>query len=798
MKLINIVLSLQKHASVVVVLMLLFSTVLADADFRPVFNPTLSTLRANGPIKIDGELGDAGWRGVGHATNFVERFPGENTKPEVRTDAYITYDDNYLYVGFVCYDDPADIRATMIQRDQFNGDDMVGVLIDTYGEASWAYELYVNPYGVQKDMLWTMVGGEDDGFDLIWESAAQITDSGYQVEIAVPFASMRFPNREEQSWRVEFWRNRPRDSRYQYSWGANDRDEQCFACKWGTVNGIKNVYPGKGFEILPTVVGRQSGYRLPRSAEAPFENEDPDAELSLGGKYSISSSMTVEGYYNPDFSQVEADAAQIDVNSTIALLFPERRPFFQEGADLFRTYFNSFYTRTVWNPEYAAKFTGRTERNGIGFMTALDENSPYTSPFEEEGRLIDAGKSYVNVLRGQRTFGNGSQAGFMLTDRRFEDGGSGSVVSLDGRIRLSRTLSIIGQLVGTHTEEPDHFNPFLDSLLSVTPDTLDQQVRDSVMDAREWFDHDKYTAELDGETFYGHAFIAELRRFGRNWSFIWDYNEVAPSYRTQTGYDPWNNQRNSFIFGQYTFYPTGSIFERISPQINVDGRWNFDGTRKWRHATVSLNSNLRVAQTSSGLNYERGEELWGGIQYDGLWAVRFYANSRLNDQLGLGFNISVGKNPALSVDVPGDEVSAFVFVDLKPLDRLTIESNVRQIKSTDVEDATELFRQFIGRVRFQYQMNPRLSLRMVVQHNDLKLKYRFTGAGDLHVKDLPVYESKGWDIDPLVTYRINPFSVFYVGSTHDYHDLNNDPAASSKWSMTERHFFMKLQYLFQI
>jgi hypothetical protein len=618
------------------------------------------------------------------------------------------------------------------------------------------------------------------------------------VEIAVPFASMRFPNREEQSWRVEFWRNRPRDSRYQYSWGANDRDEQCFACKWGTVNGIRNVYPGRGFEILPTVVGRQSGYRLARSAEVPFENEDPDAELSLGGKYSISSSMTVEGYYNPDFSQVEADAAQIDVNSTIELLFPERRPFFQEGADLFRTYFNSFYTRTVWNPQYAAKFTGRTERNSIGFMTALDENSPYTAPFEEEGTLMDAGKSYVNVLRGQRTFGNGSQAGFMLTDRRFEGGGSGSIVSLDGRIRLSRTLSIIGQLVGAHTEEPDHFNPFLDSLLSATPDTLDQHIRDSVMDAREWFDHDKYTAALDGESFYGHALITELRRFGRNWSFIWDYNEVAPSYRTQTGYDPWNNQRNSFIFGQYTFYPTGSIFERISPQINVDGRWNFDGTRKWRHATVSLNSSLRVAQAFGGLDYERGEELWGGIQYDGLWTVRFYTDSRLNDQLGFGFNISAGKNPALSADVLGDEMSASAFADLKPLDRLTIESNIRQIKSTDVEDGTELFRQFIGRIRLQFQMNPRLSLRMVVQYNDLKLKYRFHGAENWHVKDLPVYESKRWDIDPLVTYRINPFSVFYIGSTHDYHDLNNDPTASSKWGMTERHFFMKLQYLFQI
>jgi hypothetical protein len=165
--------------------------------------------------------------------------------------------------------------------------------------------------------------------------------------------------------------------------------------------------------------------------------------------------------------------------------------------------------------------------------------------------------------------------------------------------------------------------------------------------------------------------------------------------------------------------------------------------------------------------------------------------------IGGGINLSYGRNPALSVGVAGTETSLAAFADLKPFDRLTIEPTISQINSTDVDGGTELFRQFIGRTRIQFQFNPQLSIRMVVQYNDLKMKYRFSGAENWPVIDLPIYKSKRWDFDPLITYQISPFSVFYIGSTHDYHDLNNDPDKSSNWRMTERHFFMKLQYLFQ-
>ena len=288
--------------------------------FEPVYNPSLETVRVAEAIKIDGKLDDAGWRSAGRAGNFVERSPGENIKPLVETEAFITYDDDHLYVAFVCLDDPAAVRATMCQRDQFYGDDAVCLLIDTYGEATWAYEFFVNPYGIQKDQMWTSVHGEDRGFDLIWHSAAEINDSGYTVEMAIPFASMRFPNKDVQSWRVDFWRIHPRESYHQYSWAANDRNEQCFPCKWGTVDGIAGVRPGKGVEILPAFISNQSGAKVDDlDSESEFDNGGILGEVSLGAKYSVSSDVTLEATINPDFSQIEADAAQIDVNTTISI-----------------------------------------------------------------------------------------------------------------------------------------------------------------------------------------------------------------------------------------------------------------------------------------------------------------------------------------------------------------------------------------------------------------------------------------------------------------------------------------------
>lgn len=747
-----------EFALLLTILLVLTPQISKASKFEPVYTPILNASRITATVKIDGSLDEEIWSQAKKAENFVERYPGDNLEPEVKTYAFVTYDEDNLYIGFKCFDDPAKIRATLCERDEFQNDDNVAVLIDTYSNAAWAYEFLVNPYGVQKDLLWSSITGEDSGYDLIWQSAAQIKDDGYEVEIAIPFSSMRFPDKEVQEWKIDFWRNHPRETSKTYSWSANNRNEQCFPCQWGTVEGIQNVSPSKGLELLPTVLLSQSGQIDYSDQNLRLQNEKLDGDLSMGMKYSITNNATIEAAYNPDFSQIEADAAQIDVNTTIALFYPERRPFFQEGRDIFQTLFNSFYTRTVNDPEYAAKLISRNDKTRIGFLTAKDETSPYTIPLEEETVILDVGKSYVNVLRGTHNIGGNNEIGIILSDRRFEDGGSGSILAFDHSFRLSTNFSLIGQYVLSHTKEPDKLGKtaFLDGIS---------------------YDHGKYDLGFNGESYYGNAFITQFRGNGRNYNFTFNVDQVSPSYRTQVGFDPINNDRNFMFNGSYAFrFPEASFLERISPFFNTYNRWNFDGTKKMEYFNFDLNNFFRFSQAYLRLHYNFGKELYSNTMFDNLRTIGFYANARLSSQIFAEFQYDNSIGIARLNLVKDKEHSIFAAVNYKPIDRLTLEPSISYLKGNDYETGIELFEGYITRTRLRFQATKELSTRLVLQYNDF---------------------SKSWDIDPLITYRISPFSVFYFGSSYNYGEVENSITQETLTKIKKRQFFLKLQYLFQ-
>ncbi len=163
------------------------------AGFQPGVKPTLEIHRAEGPIAIDGGLDDVGWRDAARATGFSENFPDEQARPPVGSEVWVTYDDEHLYLAFLADDDPAAVRSSIKDRDQMWQDDYFGILLDTYGDAAWAYFLFANPAGVQGDSRFATAGGEDDGFDIVYQTEGKITERGYQIEMAIPFRSLRFP-----------------------------------------------------------------------------------------------------------------------------------------------------------------------------------------------------------------------------------------------------------------------------------------------------------------------------------------------------------------------------------------------------------------------------------------------------------------------------------------------------------------------------------------------------------------------------------------------------------------------------
>jgi hypothetical protein len=789
----------------VLLLLLMFGVLLAqplmaDGNFTPIYRPTLNVQRVAGDIKIDGKLDDAGWRDAARADNFAEHQPGDQTKPPVETYALMTYDDNNIYVAFMCYDDPTAVRASFGERERVGNDDNVCLCLDTYGDAAWAYTFNVNPYGIQADALWSPTVGEDGGYNLVWTSAAQITDSGYQVEMAIPFSALRFPKQQQQTWRVDFWRNHPREAARGYSWAAYDRNEACWPCQWGTVTGVEGVEAGRGIEVMPSVVGFQSGALQGNGSDTlpyHFKNDDIDGDISIGGKYSISSDITFEGTYNPDFSQIEADAGQIDVNTTFALFYPERRPFFQEGSDLFRTLFNSFYTRSINDPELATKATIRSGRTSIGYLLARDEHTPVIIPFEERSVYALADKSTSNIVRLRQTIGRGSYIGVIGTDRRLDDGGSGSVIATDGQFRVTPSLRLSYQAVLSHTDEPD----------------------DSAITANRWFGRDSvfwgnHTAKYDGESFWGTGGIGVLSYQTRALHVYANYWQVTPTYRADNGFDPKNNRRDFSINAGYTIRPKSGIIQWFDPSLDYGVVWNFEGVRNGQHVGgvrknqyigTQLAAQLTSFQSSVNTSYYRSSEVYGGLEWDFQWSMNNSASARFGDLIEFAAYVNFGRELARPYYTMSKSLSAGGAIQLKPHDRVLLEPNLNYTVAHDYLDRDlELYRQYIVRTRLSYQILRNLSLRLVVQYDDAR---ELTGFEVVDEALVPVYGETGvWAVDPLLTYRLSAFSIFYIGSTQSYEDLTGYERDGDKDLPTpfdgnrlmSRQFFMKLQYLFQI
>lgn len=712
----------------------------------------MRTLRigiAAGSIRIDGELEDPGWTGAALATGFSEFQPREGVPPQTPTEARVTYDAQNLYVAFVVRDDPDALRVSLRERDAVWEDDWVVVVLDTYGDNSWAYMIGANPLGIQMDARFSNSTGHDPSFDVIYSSAGRVTDEGYQVEMAIPFASLRFPDAAQQEWRIQFVRSHPRASRFQYSWSALSMNNNCILCQSGLLLGIEGVEPGGQLELLPSVVAGQRGDLADGADPGSFRSGEPSAELSLGVRYPFRSGWTAEATYNPDFSQIESDASQIDVNSTFALFFPERRPFFQEGGDLFDTWVNAIYTRSINDPVAAGKLIGRQGNLAVGYIAAVDEHSPVIIPLEEASVTRQNGRSVSNIVRARRMFGSGSSLGGLITDRRFVGGGSGSTAGADLLLRLSELWQIEAQVVASYTQEPAE--------PGVTAD-LDGLT----------FDSGARTATFDGESFAGRASYVSLERNARGWNFDADYWDATPAYRADNGFQGQNDFRRAVLFNGYGFHPEEGLIDRIFIGNSNGQAWNFDGLMKNRFAAVFAESSLK-GQTHVGVELTWEEERFGDVLFEDMigWGIRL--GSSFSEAFGFRASYGQGEGIHRASVSPGQNRNASLSATIKPLRNFVLNPSVRWARLESAEGET-LFDGYIARARVDYQVTRRFSARVVTEWNDF---------------------GRGLSLEPLLVYRINPLSVAYLGSSHGYRDFE-DPYTLER---TSRQYFLKVQYL---
>ena len=334
-------------------------------------------------ISIDGDLSDAGWAHANKVQITINSWPADNTPAPVATEVLLMENGEYFYLAFKAKDpDPSQIRAFLKDRDNVWEDDLVGIKIDSYNDQKLAYQFFSNPLGVQADAIENEVtGDESDAWDGIWESVGKLTSDGYQVEIAIPLRILNFNDRLAlQQWGIELVRFYPRDVKHRLSSNKIERANPCWICQMRVATGFSGAKQGSHFSVVPSLVTGASQQRdVTPDAKTDWQTE-PNSEVSLDLKWGITPDINLNATLNPDFSQVEADVAQVSMNDTFSLFFDEKRAFFLDNKDYFSSPLDLVYTRNIGAPDIGAKLTGKQQQHSFAFFAANDEKTTFIVP----------------------------------------------------------------------------------------------------------------------------------------------------------------------------------------------------------------------------------------------------------------------------------------------------------------------------------------------------------------------------------------------------------------------------------
>ncbi len=712
----------------------------------------------NSSVKIDGVLDEEVWEICQTASNFVEIEPGDNLPAVVNTEVKMTYDEDYLYIAFICYDDRiSKLRANLSDRDKMYQDDFVGILLDTYNDHKQAYEIFLNPYGIQGDGIWTKQG-EEMNFDMLYDAEAKIYKDKWIVELAVPFKSLRFPDEDEQQWGVHIIRTRPRESRTQFSWAKVSRDNSEFLSQAGILKGFKKLKKGKQLELLPFVIGSQYGFRDdPGDPGSPFRNEKVKGDIGIGIKYGFSSNLTGEISFNPDFSQVESDAAQINVNSSSAVFYPEKRPFFLDGANIFNSYINVVYTRMMNNPLYTAKLIGKIGDVDVGYLMGYDQSTPFIIPTKYGSDFVQTDlKSFGNALRLKKSLKGSSFIGFIGTDHETGDSYN-RVAGFDGSFNFADMYYFNWEALGYFTREIN------DTGIYTNNTVINSKGND---------------AGFNGENLLGFGGTFSLVRSSRHWNGEIFMNIAPPEARRELGYMAKNDFRELGIWQGYTIYPKNSVVLRFEPNFNGGVQYDYSGRIKEQWLIPQFFIQFKHQINLSGGFLAVNNENYYDVYHKNV--QRGWLNMNINTVSNAtgGAFLEIGKY-IVRFEEPsyvGWGWNAEAWLTVKPLHNLVLENNYSYFELSKERGGEKLYTGYIFRNKTSFQFTRKFFLRLVVQYDSF---------------------SKSFDIDPLLSYKWNPFTIFYIGSTHNLADIGSSQNYG-RFIETRRQFFAKFQYLIKL
>jgi len=743
-------------------------------------------------VAIDGVLREDAWRKAALLTGFSSYLPIDDRPADDSTEIYVFYTSRDVYFGVRAFERHSTVHATLAARDKIDSDDYIQFVLDPFNDRRRAFVFGVNPLGAQSDGVRTegfnppqprgqTFGGNppaniDLSPDFVFESQGRVLDDGYEIEVRIPLKSIRFQGSDAQKWALNVVRY-VQHTGYQQTWMPTRRGAASFLVQSGTLTGFSSLERDVVTEINPEVTESLAG-----APDGDSWHYSSDACLGGNVRMRLAPNITLNATVRPDFSQVEADAAQVPGDTRFSLFFPERRPFFLDGSEYFDAPSNLMYTRRIVQPDAALKLTGRVGRTTFAYMGALDARTASTSG---EDRPL------VNLFRVRRDLLAASTAGLSITDRT--EGGSFSRAALaDTRIVFAKAYSFTATAGG--------------SARRVASDS-------SVKTAPLW--------------------DASITRTGRTFGIRYGFAGIGPDFDAAAGFVPRNDYVSASAYNRYSWYwKPGSLVESFLIRQGYDALWLYD--RFWNGASVQETklqfetvTNVRGGWVVS-LTPVRESWLFDGRKYADYARVitvgpgdepvsdtvafapsprtaTYVLLARVNTpqyRLWTGrFSAFVGRDVDFFETAPAHRQDYSADIDFRPSAQLRLTTSYLYSRYHRWRDGSLLSSANVPRLKAEYQLTRALFLRLVGQYDSRQrdaLRDPATNQPIVIRKD-GVYEladasaTRDLRMDWLVSYVPSPGTVFFAG----YGSSLTEPEAF-RFRQVERvrdGFFVKLSYL---
>ena len=713
--------------------------------------------RALSQIKIDGDLTDAGWQAAAVLPLPYEWQPGDNIPAPVKTECLVTYDLHHLYVAFRCFDpEPKKVRARLMDRDDTDTlilDDHVSFMVDAFNDERRCFQFRVNPRGVQADAIFSELEGyEDFSWDAIWETAGKLTEWGYAIEAAIPLSQLRFKTTaERQTWGFSAERSWPRDVRHRLTSHTRSRSSSCILCQFNKLIGFQGIKPGRNIELDPTLTVSRTDTRPPDEfPDGRLERGKTAVEPGLTAKWGLTPNLILNATVNPDYSQVEADVAQLEVNRRFALFYPEKRPFFLEGADFFLTPVQAVFSRTVTDPLWGAKMTGKIGRTAVGFFVTQDRTNNLLFPANQGSASLSLEQDITGgVFRLRQDIGPMSTLGLLYTGRT-GGGYFNHVAGFDGFLRFDQKNTLAFQFLHSETDYP-----------AATAAAFGQKK----------------------ERFGGNALLFQYQYYSRNWILNLLCQDLGRDFRADHGFLPRVDTRDisAMVFRQFWGSP-GGWFNLIRFGLAAQGTYDHENRLTDRYLVLG-------ALYQGPLNLQAN--LHGylmRILYNGRDFNLAYSELTFDISPFSGASFGVEAKAGQDVDYANTRKAMVTAVGPRAAFSLGAHLNVSLSHAFERLSFSggRIYTANLTQAKFVYNFNVRTFVRAIIQYNDLDQ--------NLSAYVAPVEPvMRGLFAQFLFSYKINPRTVVFLGYSDNALGLEQIDL-----TRLNRTFFLKLAYALQL